>query len=541
MAVDTTRPSVCCVRFARCLVLTSFFLVNVAAAYAGEVTLAWDPIPAPNVAGYFVYVGTSAQTADTPVDVGAATTFKYTNAAPGVTYYFAVAGYATDGTVGARSAVISGTALAPPAAPVLVSPKNTTTTTSPAFSWNAVAGASSYLLSVSDTTQTGKILRDFTPAQASCTTAGSTCSVTAPVPLAAGAANWSVRATNRAGEGPWAASAAFTVGTSAAHTPPLPVTPVAANGSFEQGFEGWTVAGAADVVSGGFWQASHGTKAVAFNGGQRAPNGSVARTFATTKGATYTVTFDVGAISGVNRDEQRLQVTAQGKATAPLVSQVASVKAPGNGTTYASQRVTFVADGDTATLTFRDVSAVTMNVDLMLDNIVITSSSGSTPTPETPATPTPVPAFTNGSFESGTTDWTVSGNLEVVSGAPWQAADGAKAVVFNAGQRTPNGALTRTIATVSGRTYAIDLAVGAISGLNTDEQRVQVMAQAPGGATLLSQVAAVKAPGNGTRYASHRFTFVASGTSTTLTFRDVSLSTMNVDLMLDHIRVSAVN
>jgi hypothetical protein len=98
----------------------------------------------------------------------------------------------------------------------------------------------------------------------------------------------------------------------------------------------------------------------------------LSQTFATTAGRSYTLTLDVGAISSINQNEQLLQVTVQGQATTPLVSQTVSVFAPGTGTSYVSRSYTFVADRSSATLTLRDVSATTANLDLMLDNVRVT-------------------------------------------------------------------------------------------------------------------------------------------------------------------------
>ena len=149
------------------------------------------------------------------------------------------------------------------------------------------------------------------------------------------------------------------------------------NGSFESNFTGWTVTGNAQVVVGGTdgYSVTDGTRAVAFNGANRPPNGVVAQTFATTAGQAYTLRFDVGAISYVTQDTQRLQVTVQRATT--LLSQTITVAAPGNGTTWLPQSFGFTADGATATLTFSDVSLVTDNVDLMLDNVRVTTTTTS--------------------------------------------------------------------------------------------------------------------------------------------------------------------
>ena len=149
------------------------------------------------------------------------------------------------------------------------------------------------------------------------------------------------------------------------------------NGSFESDFTNWTVTGNTQiVVSGNFgYTSTNGTKLAAFNAGNRTPTGVVAQTFATTAGQAYSLMFDVGAFSFVTQDTQRLQVTVQGNAT--LLSQTISVNAPGNGTTWLPQTLAFTADSATTTLTFRDVSLVTDNVDLTLDNVRVTTTTAS--------------------------------------------------------------------------------------------------------------------------------------------------------------------
>lgn len=51
-----------------------------------------------------------------------------------------------------------------------------------------------------------------------------------------------------------------------------------------------------------------------------------------------------------------------------------SVVANGEGGGYLPQTFTFSADGKSTTLTFKDVSTVAQNVDLLLDNVVVTDA-----------------------------------------------------------------------------------------------------------------------------------------------------------------------
>jgi PKD repeat protein len=86
----------------------------------------------------------------------------------------------------------------------------------PLFTWTAAPSATSYVLSVRDSTQTETVHMTVTPDQARCPTGG-TCAFDPGVALAAGAARWSVETIVRSDLGAWSAPAYFMVDT----TPPL--------------------------------------------------------------------------------------------------------------------------------------------------------------------------------------------------------------------------------------------------------------------------------------------------------------------------------
>jgi Ig-like domain-containing protein/immunoglobulin I-set domain protein/uncharacterized protein DUF642 len=476
-------------------------------------------------------------------------------------------------------------------------------------------------------------------------------------------------------------------------------TPVGSftNGGFEADYLGWVASGTQMVVTAPWYGATvtEGSKGVVFNAGQQPASGVLSQTFTTTVGQTYTLAFDLGAVSYTNFNSQSMQVTVKGVNT--LVSKTASVSAPGNGIQYATQTMSFVADSASTTLTFRDASATSEDIDLFLDNVRMTSAvsapsisshpqstsvnaggqasfsvtasgsgplsyqwrlngaavsgatsstytisnvqsaqaggysvvvsnsggsvtsntatltvtqtptitaqpqsvtvtagssatfgvtatgsgtlsyqwkfnsqpiAGATSTSYTVANaqaanagaytvtvsnnagsvtssaatltvqaPTAPKGFVNGGFEADYTGWTPSGSQQVVT-APWYGAtvtEGSKAVVFGAGQQAASGALSQSFATTPGQTYAVAFDLGAVSYVNFDPQTIQLTAT--GVTTLLSKTASVAAPGNGIQYASQSMTFVADSATTTLAFRDVSATTMDVDLFLDNIRV----
>ncbi|MEO7342211.1 MAG: Ig-like domain-containing protein, partial [Luteolibacter sp.] len=151
--------------------------------------------------------------------------------------------------------------------------------------------------------------------------------------------------------------------------------------------------------------------------------------------------------------------------------------------------------------------------------------------------PPPPAAFTNGSFESGTTGWSVSGNHIVIENdPPYIATDGTKLMVFNGGNTAPNAVISQTFATIPGQPYVLEFDMGVLAA-NTNEQRLQV--SVVGTASLISQTES--AFGNGqsnSAWVPKTYSFVADSAATTLTFGDLSQSSSLIDLLLDNVRVT---
>ncbi len=122
---------------------------------------------------------------------------------------------------------IKGSPILPPAA-TLVSPTGTIATTTPTYTWNAVAAATSYYLWVDDSSANGKIQQWVTATEAGCAAGTGTCSVTPSIALAQGAATWYVQTWNSSGYGAWSSGMGFTV---PAGQTPLPATLIAPTGS----------------------------------------------------------------------------------------------------------------------------------------------------------------------------------------------------------------------------------------------------------------------------------------------------------------------
>jgi hypothetical protein len=90
-------------------------------AYAATVTLAWDPNPEADIAGYVIFYGTEPGVYTTRLDVGNRTSQSITGLADGARYYFAVQAYDTAFLYSALSQAISAeTFVVDPSCPPLM-------------------------------------------------------------------------------------------------------------------------------------------------------------------------------------------------------------------------------------------------------------------------------------------------------------------------------------------------------------------------------------------------------------------------------------
>ena len=174
--------------------------------------------------------------------------------------------------------------------------------------------------------------------------------------------------------------------------------------------------------------------------------------------------------------------------------------------------------------------------------LLVLDSSGLQDSAETTITVNPILA--NGSFESDFTGWTASGNVRIQTSPP--ATDGVKHAGFNAGNSTPNGALTQLFATTSGQVYQVVFDQGALA-YNTAEQRVRVdvigtSGLQPVASQTVTQFFTVKGLGGGkTAWETKSFFFTANSAGATLTFRDASTTSDAIDLLLDNVRIMPVS
>ncbi|MEO7100592.1 MAG: Ig-like domain-containing protein [Luteolibacter sp.] len=141
----------------------------------------------------------------------------------------------------------------------------------------------------------------------------------------------------------------------------------------------------------------------------------------------------------------------------------------------------------------------------------------------------------NGSFENNNTGWTSTGSQSIQSASPYEPTNGTKLAVFNGGNMQPGGVLSQSFATVVGQTYTVGFDAGVLA-YNTNSQQVTVTVT--GNSALLSNLVTINGIGNGANvWVSKSLTFVADSTTATLTFRDTSLTTDSLDLLLDNVSV----
>ncbi|MEO5714434.1 MAG: Ig-like domain-containing protein [Luteolibacter sp.] len=222
------------------------------------------------------------------------------------------------------------------------------------------------------------------------------------------------------------------------------------NGSFESDFTGWTTSGNLSIQSAAPYAATSGLKLVSFNQGDGVPNGILSQAFATIPGRGYTLSFDVGVLS-YNTSPQSMQVTVTG--AGGLLSQTITLNGLGGGSNrWVAQYFTFVADGSTAILNFRDVSPSTSNLDLLLDNVRVVADAVPGADSDGDGTDDATEIRLGLNPASGSSRFAVT----VTSGAlQWPSATGLTFVVQRSTGTT--GIVWETIATVPGtagtRTY----------------------------------------------------------------------------------------
>ena len=93
-SISSCRPFLVITSFAALLLV---FFCSVRIVNAGRITLEWDQVTHPDLAGYMVYYGTFSEDYDESVDVGNWTSVTIEGLEEDVTYYFSVTAYSVYG------------------------------------------------------------------------------------------------------------------------------------------------------------------------------------------------------------------------------------------------------------------------------------------------------------------------------------------------------------------------------------------------------------------------------------------------------------
>ena len=203
--------------------------------------------------GYQIYLWTNAASAGgvsvwyTPAQVGAPSgsgtaTITLPSALPDGTFIWQIRARNAAG-VGAWSAYANFAAGPPPAAPTPSAPIGGGASATPAFTFNAVAGATGYQIYLwTNATSAGGTTVWYTPAQVGAPSGSGTATITLPSALPVGTYIWQVRAKNSSAVGAWSGYANFGVSTPPAA--PTPSAPIGGGASATPAFTFNAVAGA---------------------------------------------------------------------------------------------------------------------------------------------------------------------------------------------------------------------------------------------------------------------------------------------------------
>ena len=148
------------------------------------------------------------------------------------------------------------------------------------------------------------------------------------------------------------------------------------NGSFENDYAGWTRSGNQTVATNDpSHPASNGSKVVVFSPGNASPNALLSQTFATTPGQRYRLAIDLGTVGAIA--DQLLGIKLEGNGV--LLEETRTASGIDAGAFYTWQYLTFVANSASTTLTLYDASSTYFVIDLLLDNVVVTTENAQAP------------------------------------------------------------------------------------------------------------------------------------------------------------------
>ena len=322
-----------------------------------KLTLAWSPVPESNIQGYRLYVGSASNQYTRTYEVGTSLSFSVDELVSGQTYYFAVKAIGKTGLIGERSDELI--------VPVSSKP-NAVIDNFTANSNQVLSIASPGVLANDSDMDSSKLYAVLvsSPANGGVVLSLDGGFVYTPKPGFGGTDSFVYQVT----DGVYVSSPAIVE-----IKVKSPAVELLTNGSFESDYAGWTATGSQGVRVSAPYSAANGARLIAFNGGNLPNDGVLTQSFATTPGRTYTLSF-AAAVLAYNFDSQMLSVSVVGIGN--LLSQ--TITTVGNGTgkiQWTTHTRTFVADSGLTTLRFKDDSRSTGSIDLLLDNVSVTSTT----------------------------------------------------------------------------------------------------------------------------------------------------------------------
>ena len=144
-------------------------------------------------------------------------------------------------------------------------------------------------------------------------------------------------------------------------------------------------------------------------------------------------------------------------------------------------------------------------------------------------------AFVDSSFELNNASWSISGNAAISSN--FGAREGINSLVFNSSNSSPDGVVTQAATTVPGQVYEFSFDFGVFGAASDQELEIKVIGSDPLN-PLVSQTRSKTGPGSGpASWETVTYQFLADSATTLLSFRDLSLTSTNVDLLVDYVRL----
>ena len=300
----------------------------------------------------------------------------------------------------------------------------------------------------------------------------------------------------------------------------------------------WSVTGNAQIAetTEGASDASH---SATFSVGGDFAGTVITQNLTTTAGQWYAVDFDSGIYG--QRSGSPLQLSVQVSSGPNQIGYAVTPPDNHSPVIFQHYRFTFIAGSSNTTLQFSNIGLGNANADTLLDAVTMQ------PTLAPTAAPLPL---TNGNFESAPFDsngtisgWTVGGAADLAASAEG-ATTGSHSAAFSIGQDSQSNTLSQTFATIIGQDYNLEFDAG-VFGTHSGgplQFRARVYDSVTG-SSLLDQTVLPPEAGtlnaNAVTFNHYRFSFNATGASTTLEFSDIGTGASGADIILDTVSVAA--